>query len=235
MKTEDLKRSRSLIILLGVFLYMAIGCQGKIDSEKSETDLPEKSKTEKSEAVEVITPMGSSEENSIIISTLKNRIAEDLPDASGENKEKLNEILKYLNSIEGDPDYLEDLNNLVKLMETVAQATLISAEIKPDNFDINDLIAHHYLDIAAILSHLDTPDAQKRRVEYEKKALQAAKMLVEKFPNEAKAYKRYAFLVGSIEGDDEKALKLYKRCLELDPEMESCREFYDDLQEELKN
>lgn len=249
MGTEDLKRSWLMsIFLLGAILFLTMGCYGNMNSEGTDAGANEGSEAEEPEHTEIVITSPESFEEDLkkvfpgeispqLIAQMKNRVFETMHNASGKNKEKLYDIVKYFESIEENPSYLDSQANRVKLLETLAEANAIAAEIEPDNFNVNYPVAQNYLYAArSIENFLDPSDEHKRLSNnYKQKAFQAAKELVKKFPNEAKAYSQYAYLSGIVEGDKKKVLELYKRCLEIDPEMESCRTCYDDLKEDLKN
>jgi tetratricopeptide (TPR) repeat protein len=161
-----------------------------------------------------------------------------LPVASGKNKDKLNEIVKYLDDVEKSPDvYFDDMNNLVEFIQIMTQCSIIATEIKPDNFYINYNLAYNYLTTASSIENFLDPSEEHKRLsdEYKQKALQAAKDLVKKFPDEAKAYHQLGFFTAIVEDDDQKALELYKRCLEIDPKLEMCRKAYYATREDLEN
>jgi tetratricopeptide (TPR) repeat protein len=140
-----------------------------------------------------------------------------------------------LDEIEKKPsEYFDDTNNYIDLMKTLVQLSVMTAEIEPDHFDANYQVAYHYFNTGNLIKSLSQSEEHKLlSVEYKKKGFQAAKDLVKRFPNEAKAYHQRAFFAYHVEGDKKKALELYKHCLELDPKMELCQKHYDVVLEEL--
>jgi tetratricopeptide (TPR) repeat protein len=156
-----------------------------------------------------------------------------LLDISDTNKKELNEILKYLDNIKSPSDYFNDVDNIIDFMQTVARSNIILAEIEPDDFHVNYKAAQQYTNLGYMIESLS--QSEKHNLlsdDYKKKGVQASKDLVERFPDEAEGYAQFAFSVIVAEGDRQKALELFKRCLELDPKSEYCRNNYDDLSEE---
>jgi tetratricopeptide (TPR) repeat protein len=251
MKPNGLKQSRLLIFicLLGLFLFFTMGCRGKVSSDEGQAKAPEKSELNEPKVIEIVTSQETLKEDlkkvfsseippQQAVSKVKGHVIAMLPYASTKNRDKLNEIVKYLDGVEKSPDeYFDDMNNLVELMQTMTQGMIIATEIEPDNFDVNYPLAYSYLTTASSVDNFLDPSEEHKRLsaEYKQKALQAAKALVKKFPDEAKAYHQLGFFTEIVEGDSEKALKLFKRCVEIDPELEMCQKAYDATREELEN
>jgi tetratricopeptide (TPR) repeat protein len=238
MRFRGLKRDLSLFIcLLGAILFFWVGCH---------TKKPEKSETEESEIAE----------NEHIITSLddlKKVFSPDIPpqqavtltkdivvnlmllDTSDKKRKGLNKIAKYLDSIKIPSEYFDNDNNIIDFGQSIMQLVVIAAEIEPDNFDINLQVAFHYFNIGNTINSLSQSEEHRLiSAEYKKKGFQAAKKLVERFPEEAKAFHQRAYFAYHIEGDKKKALELFKRCLELNPELEFCQKGYDNMLEELK-
>lgn len=238
MKSRALKRTfYSFICLLGAFLIVTVGCHAK-KTEKSETKESEIAKD-----VHIITSPDDLESvfsseippQQVVKQVKDLAINTILPLTSGKNKEKLNKTIKYLNDTENKPsDYFDDMNNIIDLIQTMAQLTVIAAETEPDDFYVNYKAAVHCVSAGNMIEHLAQSEKHKQlSAEYKKKGVQASKVLVERFPGEAKGYAQFAFSVIVAEGDKKKAMELYKRCSEIDPELEYCKKNYDDLREEL--
>jgi tetratricopeptide (TPR) repeat protein len=251
MKPDNLKQRRLFIFvfLLGVFLFFTMGCRGNVSSDESQAKTPEKSELNEPEKIIIVTsPETLAEDLKKVfsseirprqaVSTVKNHIIAMLPYASEKNKDKLNEIIKDLKGLEKKPDkFFDDPNNWLGFMQAMMQTGNIATEMEPDNFHVNYTISDNYFTAASFIeSFLDLSEEHKRlSTEYKQKALQAAKVLVKKFPDKAKAYHQLGFFTEIVEGDSEKALKLFKRCVEIDPELEMCRKAYDATREELEN
>lgn len=226
-----------------------MGCRGKISSDESQTKASEKSELNKPKVIEIVTSQKALREDlkkvfsseippQQAVSKVKGHVIAMLAYASGKNKDKLNEIAKYLNDVEKSPDeYFDDMNNVVEFMQIMIQLNIVGIEMEPDNFDVNYPLAYSYLTTASSVDNLLDPSEEHKRLsdDYKHKALQTAKVLVEKFPDEAKAYHQLGFFTEIVEGDSEKALKLFKRCVEIDPELEMCQRAYDATREELEN
>lgn len=252
MKYRELKRTLySFVCLIGAFLIISVGCHAK-KTEKSETKKPIAI-----EDVEVITvpeqALKSKEDfgnflksaNITGIQTIPpqqlvrqakdmvtNLTMLDIPD---KNKKEFNEILNYLDNIKSPSDYFDDTNNIIDFMQTMARSSVILTEIEPGDFHVNYRAAQQYTKLGYMIESLSQSEKHKQlSAEYKKKSVQASKELVEKFPGEAKGYAQFAFSVIVAEGDKKRAMELYKRCLELNPELELCQRNYDDLREELK-
>lgn len=247
MKPDGLKQSRLIFVcLLGVFLFFTMGCRGTMSSDESQAKAPEKNEPK---VIEIVTSQETLKEDlkkvfsseippQQAVSEVKGHVFAMLAYASGKNKDKLKEIVNYLNDVEKSPDeYFDDMNNLVELMQTMIQLNIVGIEMEPDNFDVNYPLAYSYLTTASSVDNFLDPSEENKRLsdEYKQKALQAAKALVKKFPDKAKAYHQLGFFTEIVEGDSEKALKLFKRCVEIDPELEMCRKVYDATREELEN
>lgn len=151
-----------------------------------------------------------------------------------ETKEELNKVIKYLDNIKSPSNYFDDNNNIIDFIQTMMQLIVIAAEIEPADFDANHRVAYYYINSGSLIKSLAQSEEHKLlSAEYKKKGFQAAKELVERFPDEAEAYYQLAFFVNIVEGNKKKVLELYKRCLDIDPESDLCRKNYDDLLEEL--
>jgi tetratricopeptide (TPR) repeat protein len=232
----DLKRILPLVVCLIVaFLLFTIGCNGRnFDKEKTkETEITKNNAILTSQNhllnMHSESPMEMAKQYKILI------VDTILPVASEKNKAELKEISKYLDDVEKKPsDYFDDNNHIIELIQTTVRVIVILAEIEPDNFYVNYKAAVHCVSAGNMIGHLAQSDVQKQiGAEFKKKGVHASKDLVRKFPDEAKAYEQLAIALLIVEGDKKKALKLYKRCMELDPEFERCRNNYLDLREEL--
>jgi len=203
-----------------------------MNSEKSETS---KLETHIITSLDNLDKMFSSEIPPQAISQVKNSVIKMVPYARGENKEKLNRVVEYLNGVEKKPEeFFYDINNIIALMQTMVQLNVIGAEMEPNNFNINYPLAYHYINTASFIESVGQSEDHKPLIdEYKQKGLQSAKDLVKKFPDKAKAYHERAFFAIVMESDKEKALKLYEHCLSLDPKFELCKTNYEDLREKL--
>lgn len=220
-----------------------------MSSDESQAKAPEKSELIEPEKIVIVTsPETLAEDLKKVfsseirprqaVSTVKNHIIAMLPYASGKKKDKLNEIIKYLNDYEKKPDnFFDDPNNWLGFMQSMIQAGNIATEMEPDNFHVNYTISDNYFTAASFIESFLDPSEENKRLseEYKHKALQAAKALVKKFPDEAKAYHQLGFFTEIVEGDSERALKLFKRCVEIDPELDMCQKAYDATREELED
>ncbi len=159
-----------------------------------------------------------------------------LPTVSGKDKEELTKIIKYLNDTQKRaPAYFEVSKNSIEFLKTLMQLALMEGRLKPNDFNANLNISIQYLQIARTIRQFDPSEADRRTsIEYEKKGLQTANDLVKKFPENGMSYGHLAHSLYTIESDTQKALELFKRCLELNPELGFCKENYDNLREELK-
>lgn len=233
---EDFKRNLSIVLcLLGAFLFFTIGCNGK----SFEKDKTKRSDITRNNAVlksQIDLPNVLSESPMEMVKQYKLLIVDTiLPVSSGKNKAELKEITKYLDDVGKRPsDYFDDNNHIIELIQTTVRVIVILAKIEPDNFYVNYKAAVHCVSAGNMIGHLAQSDGQKQlSAEYKNKGVQASKDLVRRFPDEAKAYEQLAIALLIVEGDKDSALELYKRCMELDPEFELCRNNYLDLREEL--
>jgi tetratricopeptide (TPR) repeat protein len=235
MKRNDSKSNLSLFFCISVaFLLVAIGCHSNRSSESSKTNEPE---AHIITSIDDLDKMFSSNTPMEAISRLKDNVIKTAPYAPKKSKEELNRIIKYLDGIEKKPaDYFNDINNIIVLMQTMVQINAIGAEMEPNSFKINYPLAYRYINTASFIESVDQSVDHKQLIdEYKRKGLQATENLIKNFPDEAKAYHQRAFFAIVVENDKEKALKMYKRCLSLDPNFELCKDSYDDLRKKLKS
>lgn len=237
MRFNGLKRTLSLFIcLLATNFIFNAGCHAQ-RPEKDETN-----ESEIAENVHIITSLDDLKKvfspditPQQAVTLIKDIVTSLIPlDMSAKNKKELNEIAKYLDSIKKPSEYFNDDNNIIYMSQKLVQLSVTMAEIEPGHFDANYQIAYHYFSAGNLIKSLSQSEEHKLlSAEYKKKGFQAAKDLVKKFPDEAKAYHQLGFFVNIVEGKKKKALELYKRCLELDPKMELCQKHYDVVLEEL--
>jgi tetratricopeptide (TPR) repeat protein len=223
LEISPLKRNLSLLFyLLGTILIFVAGCHSK----NSESNPP----------AELETYDFNSEFLPQDVQKIKNAAIKALmPIVSGKDKEELIKIIKYLDDTqEKAPAYFEVSKNSIEFLKTLMQLALIEGRIKPLDYNANFNISIQYLQIARTIRQFDPSEADTRlSIEYEKKGLRTAHDLVAKFPDNGASYGHLAHSLYTIEGDTQKALELYKRCLELDEKLEFCQEGYDVLHEEL--
>lgn len=227
MKISDLKRSLSVFICLsGAVLFLLMGCNAK------KTEKHESNGLEVAENVETIISLDILEEDfspENIIEFKASIVNRMLPAVSDKNKEELNRLIKYLDGVDKNfSTYFNDNNNLIDFFQALVRLVVIAAEIGPDDFDINLKVATQHVAAGNMIGYFaQSEDHKQLSSEYKKKGVQALKDLVKKFPDEAKAYDQLATALWIVEGEKQRALELYKRCLELDPESENCRKNYD--------
>lgn len=205
-----------------------------MNSEKSKTKEPG---AHIATSIDDLNDMFSGEIPKQAILRVKDSASKALPYATGENKEKLTEIIKYLDGVEKKPaDFFNDMDNIIVLMQNMVQLNVIGAEMEPKNFKINYPLAYYYINTASFLESLDQSEDFKQLIdEYKQKGLRATEALVKNFPDEAKAYHQRAFIAIVVEKNKKKALELYNRCLALDPQFELCKKNYNNLRDELNS
>jgi hypothetical protein len=164
----------------------------------------------------------------IVLDMLTN---EDLPEMSSKDEDELNEIIHYLDSTkEKLPDYLENDVNKIKYLTTLMNLNLLFARINPDNFDVHLKVTTTYILIAAsVTSDFNSEKINRFRDEFNKKGIQAAKSLVEKFPDNPMAYGQLAHTTLVTGGDENEVIRLLNKCLEVDEKTEYCKEFLDNM------
>lgn len=166
-----------------------------------------------------------------IIDILKDEI---LPSASNKVKDDANEIVKYLDGIkEKVPDYLEDEDNLIEACRVLMRINLLFAWINPNDFDANLHISTTYIYLATTIGgDRYSPEKLKRfNSEFNEKGVQAAKALVEKFPNNPMSYGQLAHATLYTGGDRNEVVRLLNKCLEIDKNTEYCQEFLDNMKD----
>ena len=228
MEASSLNRNRSLFFCLsGIMLVFLIGCHEK----KTAPDAVEMGNMELSEERNIDGNFSAQD-----IQKIKNVVTEAMHTAAtGKDKTELSEIHKYLDDIQKKvPAYFDNPDNGAEFLKTMMQLTLIAARNQPDNFDLNLKVSSQYIETAFQLEDLDQSKAARRLSnEYKKKGVQAAKDLVEKFPDNGLSYAQLAHCLYVTGGDKKRVADLYKRCLELDEDSDYCRKSYDLLLEEL--
>ena len=227
MEASSLNWNRSLFFCLsGIILVFLISCH-----EKTAPDALQTEDMELREERNIDSDFSAQD-----IQKIKNVVTEAMHTATtGKDKAELSEIQKYLDQVQKKvPAYFDNPDNGVEFLKTMMQLTLIAARNQPDNFDLNLKVSSQYIETAFQLEDLDQSKAARRLSnEYKKKGVQAAKDLVEKFPDNGLSYAQLAHCLYVTGGDKKRVAELYKRCLELDEDSGYCRKSYDLLLEEL--
>ncbi len=235
METGTLKKTKFLyIFFIIVIVQLIFGCDGNTMDKNAAGDM---------DAIEVdgTTYIETELQTEMLPGDVKrikdvliNKVLPIIPEAE---KDELNEIIHHLDYIqENSPEYFEDDNNLIEFFKTVMRFNLLSARLNPNNFDLHLIVATKYIEIAASLEgHPRTNEGLRISEEFKKRGVQAAKLLVEKFPENARSYSQYAHSLYIVEGKTKEAAALYKRCLEINEKSENCREGYNILMEKLKS
>lgn len=226
-----MRRETDLYIII-IFMQLILGCDGITVNKSAAGDL---NASEIDGTVYIETSLQSEmlpRDVKRIKDVLIEKVLLIIPEAE---KNELNEIIHYLDYIqENSPEYFEDDNNIIEFYKTAMRFNLLSARLNPDNFDLHLIVATKYIEIAASLEgNSQTNEGERIIEEYKKKGVQAAKLLVEKFPENARSYSQYAHSLYIVEGKTKEAAALYKRCLELNEKSENCRQGYNILVEKL--
>jgi hypothetical protein len=225
---DTMSRNSTLLILsIGIVLFSVVGCQPK----KKAQDSSKISETIKQ--FDMLMPGnidGDSSQNDIqaVLDMLAN---EDLPGLSSNDKDELNEIIKYLDSTkEKLPDCLEDDDNKIEYLTTLMNLNLFFARINPNNFDVNLKVTTTYILIAAsVTSDFNSEKINRFRDEFNEKGIRSAKALVKKFPDNPMAYGQLAHTTLVTGGDEKEVVRLLNKCLEVDRKTEYCKEFLDSI------
>lgn len=231
METSILNRKPSLIIgLSAIILFLVISCYSQ-NYEMSESN------EMNGEDVKFISPNDiNTEFPGQAVGKLKDVVTNTmLPTASGKKKEELNKILKYLNDIQKDgPTYFEDSKNTIEFLKTGGRASVIFAELHPKNFSVNRNVSSYYINIGHAIEDLaQSEEDRKLGDEFKKNGIQAAKDLVENFPDNGLSYAQLAFSLSISGGDKKKIADLFKRCVELDKKSDYCKNSYNMMIEEI--
>lgn len=177
-------------------------------------------------------PEGNFSQNDVqyIIDSLK---ADMLPHLQGKNREELYSIIQYLDGIKKEmPKYLEHEDNLIKMYNELMQINLLLADAYPNDFDANFNVAVSYVRIASSFGGgIHSPvSINQFKDEYTKKAVESAKLLVEKFPDNPMSYGQLAHTTLVTGGDEKKVVKLLNKCLEVDKKTDYCKEFLKNME-----
>lgn len=219
-----MNRNLILLILLAVIILLFVmDCHSK-NHTKNDSDT--------SEAIKRVDTLmtGSSEDDfsqqdiQVAIDILKNEI---LPMVSGNDKDELNKNIKYLNDTkEKLPDYLEDDDNKIEFYTTLMNLNLLLARNSPNDFDVNLKVATTYILIAASVdSSFSSEKIKHFSDDFNKKGIQAAKALVENFPDNPMSYGQLAHTTLVTGGDEKDVIRLLKKCLEIDEGTKYCKDF----------
>lgn len=221
------RNSALLILSIGIVLFSVIGCHPK----KKAQDAPNISETIKQFDTLIPGSIDGDSPQKDIQTVLAMLANEDFPVMSSKDKDELNVIIQYLDSTkEKLPDYLEDDGNKIKYLTTLMNLNLLFARINPDNFDVNLKVTTTYILIAAsVTSDFNSEKINRFRDEFNEKGIQAAKALVEKFPDNPMAYGQLAHTTLVTGGDEKEVIRLLNKCLEVDKKTEYCKEFLDHM------
>lgn len=215
------------VCLMGIFLSLLIGCNqknyGQSDTNGSDTN----------HKFEFRFPGGGdSEITPETIQTIKDVLTnEGLPIASGKNKDDLCKIIQYLDDIQDNvPDYLSNDDNTIELYKMMMNIHLLAARLSPDDFDINLNVATNYLKFSEFAKyHLESESSERFSKDYKIEAIQAAKDLIEKFPDNPLSYGQMAHTLHITGGDEKKVVSLLEQCLEVNKDSVYCRGFLEKL------
>ncbi len=221
------RNSALLILSIGIVLFSMAGCHPK----KKAQDAPDISETIKQFDMLLPGSIDGDSPQKDIQTVLDMLVKEDLPLMSGRDKDEFNEIIQYLDSTkENLPDCLENDDNKIKYLTTLMNLNLLFARINPDDFDVNLKVTTTYILIAAsVTSDFNSEKINRFRDEFNKKGIQAAKALVEKFPDNPMSYGQLAHTTLVTGGDEKEVIRLLNKCLEVDKETEYCKEFLENM------
>jgi hypothetical protein len=227
LETSLLKKySLSSICNVIVCSLIIVGCH--VDSQKqSKLNDSESLDTENSESLsdEGLNNEVSPQNVQKIIDAITKTL---MPLASDKDKEELNGIIHYFNDIQKNTTgYFEVPENNIEFLKNIMSVALMEGKLKPDDFASQLNVSIQYLQISRTIRELSSSEESDRlSSEYEKKGIQSAFGLVDKFPDNGMSYGHLAHSLSITGGEKKKTIELYKRCLELDRESQFCKEGY---------
>lgn len=225
-------RKQISLFLICTLLIFCIGCHS---TSQEDSDLDESGVIDMGNGEKFIEVESDNEFTPQDIKKVRDAAATAMvPEATGKNKEELDKLLEYLDDVEKKaPDYFREPSNTIEYLKVSMRLTLLAARLKPDNFDINLDVSSNYFKTAYAMEGYTESESDIQQIEvYRKKGLEAARDLVKRFPDKASAYGQLAYSVSITGGDKKEAIALYKRCLEIDKDMEYCKESYDALRDD---
>lgn len=175
------------------------------------------------------------------LNELKTVIKRDLlPIVADKEKKDLNNFLNIIKkAIDQKEAFFDSAPEFAELVKGNAKAIMILYNYLPaDDLEAQLKIPSSVLMAGDTLRMLADPDSQQSKYRdfsedialYKKTSLEFSEKTLSRFPEEGRAYGQVGFVMDRIGGDKTKALKMYKRCIELDKEATFCRDGYHSLQ-----
>lgn len=162
-----------------------------------------------------------------VAAMLKNEL---LPQVSEADKEVLTNLVTDISGIKtliSDPP--ENEINESNLIDALRMFTRLHAEfvrINSNDFDLHWQLVHSYRVLAESTGgYIGASDEAKAlKAEFDNKSLHMAKALVDKFPNNPKAYSQLADILDYPHGQRQDAVEVLHQCLKVDKNATPCRE-----------
>jgi len=168
-----------------------------------------------------------------------------LPRVTENEKKELNDFINIIQKASVQKEtFFENGSEFAKLVNGAAKTVvLINNYLPVDDLDAQLRIPSTLLMAGDTLKMIeDTESKELPNFDYsedialfKKKSLELAEQTLSRFPNEGRAYGQVGFVLARTGGDKARALRMYKRCIDLDKGADFCREGYHALQQNIKN
>lgn len=180
------------------------------------------------------------------LNKLKTFIERDLlPRVTENEKKELNDFISIIKkALDQKETFFDNAPEFARLVKGNAKTAIILYNyVSTDDLDAQLRIPSLLLMSCDILKMLEDPDSQefqnldfsKDIKLFKKKSLELAEKTLSRFPDEGRAYGQVGFVLARTCGSKTKALKMYKRCIDLDKDADFCRDGYHVLQQNIKN
>lgn len=167
----------------------------------------------------------------IIADSLKNDV---LPTVADNEKGETSEIIKYFEDLKSKiPEHLEDGENFIQACKMFMRLSELFARIDPKNFDANLAVSSNYVYLAVSILQFNSSSEKhlSANEEFNEKGVQAAKALVDKFPDNPMSYGQLAHSILVTGGDEKEVVGLLNKCLEVDKNSQYCKDFLGRMKE----
>lgn len=154
--------------------------------------------------------------------------------ATGRERELLDQIRARIETLWGSElvpaGTTVDTQNIVRDIGELANLTRELVKFYPEDFEVQIQFAASIFMLSYSLENLLVDGSELR-----KEGIALAGQLVKNFPKEGRAHGQLAFVSSMTGGDDLESLRLYVRCMELDPHADTCRKAYAGLAKSYTN